>query len=157
LIEGIDATIGNEQLYNITTNRALTMQAEGAKAMKGLPKAHIATNPKEIAVHGKHVDLIAQTSTGSHQVRVIVYDSPLMGKVAIDPITDEIIGDIDPISGDVILDDQHNISARFDDIGRNSSINLGSPDYFANREDALMGNGQPDPRGTAMGGYNPRR
>jgi len=38
--------------------------------MSELPKGHIATNPYEIARHGHHADLIADTSFGSHQIRV---------------------------------------------------------------------------------------
>lgn len=36
----------------------------------GLPTGHIATKEGEINAHGRHVDLIAPTSFGSHQVRV---------------------------------------------------------------------------------------
>lgn len=38
-----------------------------------LPKGHIATNPLEINAHGKHADLIAGTSFGSHQMRIDPY------------------------------------------------------------------------------------
>jgi len=34
------------------------------------PTGHIATNQGEIAAHGPHADLIAQTSYGSHQLRI---------------------------------------------------------------------------------------
>ena len=123
--------------------------------MKGLPKAHIATNPGEIDAHGPHVDLIAKTSIGSHQVRV---HETIEGKRYAISADGTVIGETFEMNGrEYFLDDQHNVSARFDDLGHNQSVNLNPHEHFSNREDRLMGNGQPDPRGTSMGGYNPRQ
>jgi len=44
--------------------------SEGRISPHELPKGHIATNSGEIVAHGQHADLIAKTTTGSHQVRV---------------------------------------------------------------------------------------
>lgn len=87
-----------------------------------LPKGHIAEKEGELLAHGEHVDLIAGTSFGSHQVRVGI--------------------------GGEIVDDQCNFSNRFGGgrfIDRNGVLN-----------DRCLSNGMPDPRGTGMGGYNPR-
>ena len=127
---------------------------------KDLPKGHIANKKREIDAHGKHVDLIVPTSYGSHQVRVI----EAAGKsYAIDPATNKIVGELryDFKSGGsyVIEDDQHNFRNDFIPGRERFSIDVGHPDYWANRNDRMLPNspGTFDPRGTAMGGYNPRR
>jgi len=78
--------------------------------MSKLPKGHIATKQGEIDAHGRHVDMIAKTEFGSHQVRYDRY-------------------------GRMISD----------------QLNFRGGDRFD-----VLSNGLPDPRGTAMGGYNPR-
>jgi hypothetical protein len=126
--------------------------------MEGLPKAHIATNKGEQAAHGKHVDMVAHTSYGSHQVRVM---KTKYGEHAFSANSGEYLGDGFSIDGkNFVLDDQHNISPAFGGTPEMTKVNLGhdvrSPDFCHNRDDYLMGNGQPDPRGTSMGGYNRR-
>lgn len=122
--------------------------------MKGLPKGHIARNPGEIAAHGKHADMIATTRFGNHHVRVVeLLDGRRVG------VNDSghVVGSIVKMDDkEYFLEDNVTVSPRFDDNGIGGSVNMSSPDYFANREDALMGNGMPDPRGTGHGGYNPR-
>lgn len=98
---------------------------------KDLPKFSIDGNSKK---HGPHADGLAETSFGSDQVRV----GP-DGK---------------------IIDGQLNFSGRLDDgLPRTKFAWERFDDRFnIDRNgvlgDRLMGNGLPDPRGTAMGGYN---
>ncbi len=115
--------------------------------MKGLPLAHIAVKPGEIIAHGFHVDLITPTESGSHQVRVVQTRSVAFG---VDPKTERIVGFFDE-PDKVGIEAQHNFRKEFDD-----SFDVSDRNFFANREDRVMPNGMPDPRGTAMGGYNPR-
>lgn len=124
-----------------------------------LPKGHIATKPGEINAHGRHADLIAKTSYGSHQTRVVCADD--VKKIgsqyfAFDPETKLCIGEVSKGFDDVFrLEDQHNFS-HHSVHSRPCSINIHHPDYWYNRDDYRMSNGMPDPRGTAMGGYNRR-
>jgi len=133
--------------------------------MGNLPLGHIAIKEGEVVAHGKHVDLVAPTSYGSHQVRIVD-----LGDVhyAVDPSTDKIVGRVawDNIQGKQVItdmDDVHNFSKSFDDglpASRwedqpfNDRFNI---DRNGVLRDRVGANGLPDPRGTAMGGYNPRR
>lgn len=60
-------------------------------------------------------------------------------------------------SNQYAFDDQHNFSGDFTGLGHTTRINVNDPNYWANRDDATLLNGEPDPRGTAMGGINHRK
>lgn len=133
--------------------------------MGNLPLGHIAIKEGEVVAHGKHVDLVAPTSYGSHQVRIVD-----LGDVhyAVDPSTDKIVGRVtwDNIQGKQVItdmDDQHNFSKNFNDEPARSFSWEDRPfddrfniDRNGNLHDRVGANGLPDPRGTAMGGYNRR-
>jgi len=123
--------------------------------MADLPRGHIATKQGEISAHGHHADLIAPTEYGSHQIRVVQIEGRNVGW---DKTTGKCVGLVTVTGeGKFRIDDQHNLSPAFSGLGKVTAIDVNHPDYYANRNEPLMANGQPDPRGTAMGGYNPRR
>lgn len=137
-------------------------EAERIRTMgKDLPRGHVAKNSGEVAKHGRHVDLVAPTSYGSHQVRVVDIGGG-HGELAFDE-NGKYVGELgyDPkLGGHVVVDcdDQHNFRNEFVAGRDRFSFDVNDPNFFANRDDRLLPNsGIPDPRGTAMGGYNPRR
>jgi hypothetical protein len=100
---------------------------------KELPNFHIAKKEGEIKKHGPHADGLARTSFGSDQFRVGPNGEIIGGQLNFkrdnEPATKWAWERFE-------LDDRYKID-------RNGVLT-----------DRFMSNGMPDPRGTAMGGYN---